>query len=165
MNDKFIYFLKSLDERLTEYFDAHKSYINCKAGCSICCEKGDYPLSQAELEYLMQGYITLENETKILIQKNIENMEKGGKCPFLIDKKCSVYEYRPIVCRVHGLAYMIKKDLVKVPYCVNFGKNYSQVYSDGYINIAPVTENLETTYLLKDAEFGEIRNLIDWLVL
>lgn len=163
MKENFISFLNSLDKRLTDYFDNYKSYIHCKAGCSACCEKGDYPLSQTELEYLMQGYIELGNEIKILVQKNIENMEKGGKCPFLVDNKCSVYKYRPIVCRVHGLAYMIKEDLVKVPYCVNFGKNYSEVYKEGYINIAPITENLETWSLLKETDFGEIRNLADWL--
>ena len=91
-------FLKNLDLKLAHYFDLHKQFIHCKAGCSACCKKGDYPLYPIELEYLMQGYISLDNATKQIVQQNIKEIEKGGACPFLVDDKCSVYKYRPIIC-------------------------------------------------------------------
>lgn len=159
----YIKFLKDFDLKLQNYFNQHKSHIHCKIGCSSCCETGDYPLSQLELEYLMQGYINLENKVKIKVQENIKKMEKGGCCPFLVEKKCSVYLYRPIICRVHGLAYLCKDNKVKVPYCVNDNKNYSDVYEKGGIRINPVTENLDTPNVLKDFDYGEIRNLFDWI--
>lgn len=120
-------------------------------------------MSQIELEYLMYGYAGLSDKDKITVQNNIQNIVKGGVCPFLIDKKCSVYSYRPIVCRVHGLAYICHDDVVKVPYCANEGKNYTKVYKDGEIEINPIKENLDTQNLLKDFDFGEIRNLYDWI--
>ncbi len=163
MIQKYKDFLKELDSKLLNYFNQHKSHIHCKIGCSSCCETGDYPLSQLELEYLMQGYINLENEVKIIVQENIKKLEKGGCCPFLVEKKCSVYLYRPIICRVHGLAYLCKDNKVKVPYCVNDNKNYSDVYEKGEIRINPVTENLDTPNVLKDFDYGEIRNLFDWI--
>lgn len=155
--------LNALDRRLEEYFNRHKEYLCCKIGCSACCEKGDYPLSNLELEYLMKGFMRLDNDTKRKVQENFRNITPGGKCPFLIDKKCSVYPYRPIVCRVHGLAYLIKDGRVKVPYCVNEGKNYAGKYKDGEIFIDPIGENLDTPEILKNTDFGEIRNLVDWL--
>ncbi len=156
-------FLSDLDERLKKYFTLHKEFINCKLGCSFCCESGDYPLSAVELEYLMQGFIKLSDKDKIIVQNNINEMKKGGACPFLIDKKCSVYSNRPIICRVHGLAYLCKDGTVKVPYCAKEGKNYTKVYADGEITINPIKENLDTQNILKDFDFGEIRNLIDWI--
>lgn len=156
-------FLSKFDKKLEKYFQLYKPYIHCKAGCSSCCEKGDYPISQLELEYLMQGFIKLDNETKRVIQKNIQEMTKGDVCPFLTEKKCSIYPYRPIVCRVHGLAYFYKENIVKVPYCANLGKNYSDVYKNGEILINPIDENLDTPNILKDFKYGEIRNLFDWL--
>lgn len=156
-------FLVDLDKRLNEYFELHREHINCCVGCSSCCETGDYPMSQLELEYLMQGYAKLNDKDKITVQNNIKNIIKGGACPFLIDKKCSVYSFRPIICRVHGLAYLCADEVVKVPYCANEGKNYNKVYKDGEIEINPVKENLDTQNLLKDFNFGEIRNLIDWI--
>ena len=156
-------FLKALDSRLKSYFEMHSGYIYCKEGCSACCEKGDYPISEAELKYLMQGYIALENDKKILVQENMQSLEKGGKCPFLIDSKCSVYKYRPIICRVHGLAYFCKDKVAKVPYCVNLGLNYKDNYSKGELLAEPIGENLDTQEILKGYEFGEIRNLYEWL--
>ena len=156
-------FLETLDKKLAEYFAAHKKYIHCKIGCSSCCEKGDYPLSAIELEYLMRGYIALDSNTKQIVQNNIKTMERGGACPFLTNKKCAVYDYRPIICRVHGLAYLFNDKMVKLPYCVNLGKNYSEVYKDGEIIINPVLENLDTQKILNEVDCGEIRNLYDWI--
>ncbi len=159
----YIDFLNQLDKKLDVYQKLQSDYIHCKAGCSTCCEKGDYPISQIELEYLMQGYAALDNETKIQIQNNIRDIEKGGQCPFLIEQKCSIYPYRPIICRVHGLAYLFKDGVVKVPYCANEGKNYSDVYKNGEIFVEPIKENLDTASILKDFGAIEIRNLYDWL--
>ena len=156
-------FLVVLDKKLHQYFELHKEHIVCALGCSSCCESGDYPLSQPELEYLMLGYAKLNDKDKITVQNNIKNIVKGGACPFLINKKCSVYPYRPIICRVHGLAYICHDKVVKVPFCANEGKNYANVYKNGEIEINPVKENLDTQNLLKDFNFGEIRNLIDWI--
>lgn len=160
---KYTDFLKNLDKRLEKYFELHKEYVCCKKGCSFCCEKGDYPLSQAELEYIMIGFSKLNDQQKIKVQKNIKLMQKGGKCPFLINKECAIYQFRPIICRVHGLAYLCKENMVKVPYCVNNNKNYSKVYDDGQININPIAENLDTSAIIKNLDFGEIRNLAEWV--
>lgn len=159
----YIDFLKALDLRLKKYFDEHKSYICCKKFCSSCCEKGDYPLSNYELEYLMAGYKSLDNSLKILVQDNFKKMEKGGKCPFLINGTCAVYSYRPIICRVHGLAYICSNGLAKLPYCANDGLNYSDVYSSGILNCEPIKENLDTKFLLRNFTGVEIRNLYDWI--
>ena len=155
-------FLSQCDDKLEKYFDEYKEFILCKRGCCSCCEKGDYPLSQLELEYLMQGYIGLDDSIKMAVQSNLKNMKKGETCPFLINKECSIYPYRPVVCRVHGLAYLCKNK-VKVPYCTTESKNFSQIYSNGEITIKPIDENLDTTSVLKEFNYGEIRNLFDWV--
>ena len=156
-------FIRKLDSRLSLYFDEQKNFICCKKSCSSCCEKGDYPISQYELEYLMEGYEKLENSVKILVQNNFKNIEQGGKCPFLINQACSVYAYRPIICRVHGLAYICSNGMVKLPYCVEEGKNYSGFYSEGVLSCEPVKENLDTIFLLKDFSDVVVKNLYDWI--
>jgi Fe-S-cluster containining protein len=156
-------FIKEFDKRLQGYFDSFGTDICCTRGCSECCEKGDYPLTDIELEYLMQGFMKLEPGIKIRVQENIQNMVKGEACPFLINKECSVYPYRPIVCRVHGLAYFYKDEKVKLPYCVNNGKNFSKVYdkNDGFYG-KPLNINLDTPHVLEGL-YNEMRNLYDWL--
>ena len=171
-------FLREFDLRIQTYFKEHKDFICCKPGCSSCCEKGDYPVSEIELQYMMQGYLNLDNTRKVTVQENIKNMKRGDVCPFLIEKKCSIYKFRPIICRVHGIAYLCKEKTVKVPYCVNEGKNYKGVYNNGEIYINPVKENLDTPNVLqgyyqdlyptiKETENIShsivIKNLYDWL--
>lgn len=155
-------FLNDLDVRLKSYFEAFGTEIACKKGCSDCCEKGDYPLSDIELEYLMKGFMGLASSTKIEVQKNIKNMVKGGACPFLLNKQCSIYPYRPIVCRVHGLAYFYKDEKVKLPHCVEDGKNFAKLYKEDGFYGNPIKLNLDTTNILKGL-YAEIRNLYDWL--
>ena len=157
-------FIKELDKKLEKYFNSQSCNICCRAGCSSCCEKGDYPLSEIELEYLMTGFIELPAEVKIKVQENIKIMEKGGRCPFLIDKLCSIYPYRPIICRTHGLAYLMKDGRANVPYCVNEGKNYSNVYKKGELLAEPIKENLSTQSLISNfCQDYTVRNLYDWI--
>lgn len=177
-------FLKDFDELIKNLFDDQKRYVKCKKGCSKCCEKGDYPYSQLEFSYLTQGYISLPQNTKILVQQNIRNLKmdkkefKGEKfehrCPFLINGECCVYNYRGIVCRTFGLCYYDDiNGYVRLPDCVNQGLNYSEFYDKGNhtLNIQNVPKvnlridrvlnsNLSEEYQL---ESGEIRSMLDWI--
>lgn len=162
--NKYKEFLKNLDAQLDVYFNMQSEHICCKKGCSYCCEKGDYPISEIELRYIMQGYLALDLDKKIKIQQNVKSMQKSGACPFLLNNECSIYLYRPIICRVHGLAYLCKEKTVKLPYCVNLGLNFSNVYKDNEFLSEPILENLDSQNLLKDFKFGEIRNLYDWII-
>lgn len=155
-------FLESFDKKLDLYRSRHAKHQCCKKGCSACCLQGDYPLSELELRYLMMGYSGLENEKKLQVQDNLKEFKKGGKCPFLLNDLCSVYSYRPIICRVHGLAYL-SKDKVIVPYCVNSGLNYKEVYSNSEFLTEPIKENLDTHIVLKDFDYGLILPLYNWV--
>lgn len=160
---EFVEFLDKLDNKLEIYKKEHAGHIYCQKGCSACCEQGDYPLSELELKYLMIGFSKLDNNDKKIVQKNFSTIKQGGQCPFLINKTCSIYPYRPIICRVHGLAYICHNKTVKVPYCTNNGLNYNKVYINGEFFSEPIKENLDTQNLLKEFNFGEIRNLVNWL--
>lgn len=188
-------YLDLLAPYLQKYFDQQKPYIHCKEGCSICCETGLYPLSNLEFDYMMIGLNSLPKKEKQQIYKSIEqikidrqNITDGigyYKCPFLLDKKCSVYRYRSIICRTYGLMHFWEdKDnnqRFNIPCCVSDGLNYSEVYDEergtisaqkyaqSGIEAEPLSYNLGLKYLLscefaKDLklEFGENKSLIDW---
>lgn len=156
---------------------------------------GEYPVSDVEFSYLLIGYNRLDEKQKNIITEKIKEIKIKKtnckdetftyECPLLIDKKCSLYEYRGIICRTHGLLYFIKEDnggsRQKIPRCVNLGLNYSKVY-DSYkkmitddlwekskIATAPVAYDLSLKSLLSNdlakelnLNFKEVRPLIDW---
>lgn len=196
MIEKYAKYLDNIDGSLGEFFERQKPYIFCKEGCSICCELGEYPFSELEFQYAMVGYSKLTTEIKTVIQKNVDRIKKAKKehsddtkfmheCPFLIDKKCSIYKYRGVICRNHGLMYYTTdkngKFFYSIPHCVWNGLNYSSVFDKetGTISSAkwketgietePVSYNVGPKFLLDNnttnvlgLEFGEEKALIDW---
>ena len=183
--DKFYQFIRVIMERINSHFEDQKEYIHCKEGCSLCCEKGEYPCSELEFEFLKIGFMTLDRETQQQIVDNTIKLKQEKenftgkmlmhKCPFLINHRCSVYPYRMIICRTFGLSYYDKdeyteKNTLKVPFCIEQSLNYSEVYDQenktfstelfkktGYKN-EPLTYNLGVEFLVK--KFGqEIMNL------
>jgi len=172
-------FLEKLDERFEKYFEDQCEFIKCKVGCSYCCEVGDYPMSRLEAEYLMSGFTELDVQIQKLIKSEIEHLKleqpKMHKCPFLIDKKCSLYEYRPVVCRTHGLAWLdLNADIIRLPYCANIGLNYSKVFDRETRQVYlqnPIKESLRTDSILRNPdaealnlECGEIRPMMRWFI-
>lgn len=188
---KYRIYLQYLEKKLGEYFKEQSPYIFCKAGCSSCCEKGEYPFTEIEFAYLMIGVQTLNKETFNKIEQNMFEVKQQKQnckekkflhaCPFLVDKKCSLYDYRGIICRSHGLAFFSKDKHILVPACVDEGLNYSNVYdfdtktisSEKYkktgIEQEPLAHNVGVYYLTDNEitetlglDFGEIKPMSDF---
>lgn len=109
------------------------------------------------------------------------------KCPFLIDKKCSVYQYRALICRNYGLMYYYKNNegeqRYHMPCCVHQGLNYSNVYDEkegtlttekwqaSGIEVEPVSYNVSLAFLMDnnltkflELEFGTQKHILDWFI-
>ena len=195
---KYCQFIRVITNLINEHFENQKEYIHCKEGCSHCCKNGEYPCSKLEFEFLKIGFMTLPApiQQKIInktLQLKAEKSVFEGKkfiheCPFLIDNKCSVYNFRMIICRTFGLAYYEqnndpeKPSTIKSPFCMEQGLNYSDVYDkelkifsrEKFIQAGhkqePIAYNLGLEDLKKkfgkevmDLDFGETKALIDWL--
>ena len=190
-------FINVISKNIDEHFEEQKDYICCKEGCSLCCQRGEYPCSEIEFEYLTIGFSYLPEETQKIILGNIEKIkkEKSGfkgadfsyQCPFLINNRCSIYNYRMVVCKTFGLIYyndlqeIGSSNPMKIPFCNEKGLNYSKVIDEktkiistqkvkalGYKN-EPVGYNLNFKQLKEKVgtemlglDFGEEKTLIDW---
>ena len=189
---KYQLFLKFFEPKLTKFFEEQKPYIFCKEGCSHCCEKGEYPFSQIEFSYLMMGVRTLPLEMVAEIEKNVTQIKEDKKnhtedtpfmhaCPFLINKRCCLYQYRGIICRTHGLAFFSKAGKILVPACVDKGLNYSNVYDFENKTISdtkyeelgieqePLAHNVGLHFMTNNSfnesiklDFGELKPMLDW---
>lgn len=184
--ENYIKFLKIVDEDLKKIFDYQKEYLCCKEGCAHCCKRGDFPLTELEFKYLMSGYNKLDSNLKNLIQENISSLKNADRdnyiCPFLINEKCSVYAYRPIVCRAFGVLTEDSKGNPSFPFCTLLGLNFSQIYDkekqhlssdlvkQGNFKIFPKVFRLSNNVFINlplvrelNLNFGEAKKMIDFL--
>ena len=138
-------YLELIHKRMIDkYFEEQAPYLFCKEGCSHCCERGQFPVSNIEMEYIMIKFAHLDNDKRKKILENIQELIKEKqennistedyfyKCPFLLDNKCSVYDNRALICRTHGLMFFIEDnkdgEKIKIPFCVHLNLNYSNVF-------------------------------------
>ncbi len=185
-------YLNMVTEKINGFFEKQKPYIFCHKGCAKCCKNAQFPFTEIEFRYLMNGYNKLSQETKSVILKNIKNTIQDKKssnkkpytynCPFLINDSCSVYEYRGIICRTFGLLTLGKEDKdTQIPFCALEGLNYSNVYEKETqmiskkkfqnlgIDIEPTYFHVAYDFLTEPEfgkgygfEFGKTKALIDW---
>lgn len=79
--------------------------IHCKDGCGKCCEHFTPEISYLESLFLAYGLI-IENKDKEVYDKLKESDDSIISCPLYdinnLKHHCTVYKYRPLICRLFG---------------------------------------------------------------
>jgi uncharacterized protein len=86
--------LERIYSLLDDFLAFVSMYIPCHKGCSLCCRL-KVSVSTIEAEHIQENLgikKALVIESKHLF---------GTPCPFLKSEACSIYKYRPYVCRKH----------------------------------------------------------------
>lgn len=90
--------------RLVEEISAIRaSYIACGKGCSDCCHM-NVTISKVEAEKMANASGRKPVEIKRAVPHETDEYF-GQACPFLQNDVCSVYEARPLACRLHVSFY------------------------------------------------------------
>ena len=106
----YLYARQSLDNVIdrTKMFEK----ATCNSSCSFCCHDSIF-VSHSEAEYIKQVVKSkgiVPNADRIALQKenNTHLKWEFKACPLLLDadaageRKCSIYEDRPLICRAHN---------------------------------------------------------------
>jgi len=121
-----------------KYKGAADYYVfNCKGCKDNCCLTRFYHHTLLEYIYIQKGFDTLDKEQQIEAKKRADasvglmfEAEKNNTpfrvmCPLNIDGMCMLYDYRPMICRLHGIPhelYTYHKGIIKSPGCDTFIK-------------------------------------------
>lgn len=81
-------------------FDYAGQFAACARGCGHCCHV-HVPIADFEARHIGDHI----NTPPVAVKQSIhhDRMEFSGKtpCPFLKNGECSIYEHRPLTCRMH----------------------------------------------------------------
>ncbi len=120
-------FLTRLDLLIASVRDYYKESITCARGCSSCCTAG---LSVFPVEALYIKTYAGDIQRK--------SAPGPGKCTFLENDLCLIYQLRPVVCRTQGMPLLYGTDSneeTELSLCeLNFqGRNIQECISPDHI--------------------------------
>jgi uncharacterized protein len=122
----------------------HQQHLECRLGCSYCCM--DYSLLPVEYYAILEQ---LRSNTP-----GINPEATGDDCIFLINNACTIYGFRPVICRTHGLPllYMNDNDEWELSVCeLNFS-DFDEEFHSG--NTFPQDRFNSRLYMLNKAFVG-----------
>ena len=155
-------------DRQYELAAAHYGF-NCSGCRDNCCRTRFYHHTHIEYRFMQIGYqsLDLENRQRLKTQAaricRIGNKEKKDAaavrpmCPLNVDDLCSLYAYRPMICRLHGIPHELRKpgmNAVFGPGCITFDqlcahKSYHRFDRTGfYLEMAQLEKEYKTDVAL-----------------
>jgi len=169
--EKFAPFLEQLEKIYIKmdaaYNNASAHYgFECKGCRDNCCLTRFFHHTFLEYEYVKKGFFLLEPEIRADVKKTAldvcrktselqkENREIRLMCPLNYKGLCLIYEYRPMICRLHGIAHELHRPqniIVHSPGCEAFtdhteGMNYYKFdRTPFYIEMAGLENELKKT--------------------
>lgn len=135
----------------------HHDYMKCKKGCSMCCVQ--FRIFNVERAIIHRKLRMNGIDERLFVSHKYS-------CRFLVDGKCAIYEYRPVMCRTHGfplLYYNVDRTGLEFSSCeLNF-KDYDlrKITDKNSFPMEEVNEYIGKLNLFFVAENKDKRNAKD----
>jgi uncharacterized protein len=168
--------LKSLQANASAFFERfeskHADKMQCQMGCASCCQV-NLTVFESEAVRIWQGFWASDTATQnAVIQDLKRRIPAPENCAFLVDKKCVIYDWRPIICRTQGAALLVpiehdasshiasksasekQKKSYKVDVCpLNFVEADTKVLAPDALNL----ERLTTLQTLAEQQYQSLK--------
>lgn len=103
--ENYLQLVNRVDQLCKSAEEVLREHINCAEGCSSCCKTISlFPVEAAAISAAVAALPEKDAET--VRQHAEDGGGEGDVCPLLFDNRCLIYEFRPIICRTHGLPIM-----------------------------------------------------------
>lgn len=99
MNAKPMVKLARIRKSVETLFAYADGYVACRKGCAYCCHQA-IDISRLEAEYIQEKTGIRHAQVSIPQQRDPLGFAEKTPCPFLKQGVCSIYEYRPLICRI-----------------------------------------------------------------
>jgi len=143
IDDAFIDRLKQIYAAMDQAYNraaGHYEFV-CDGCRDSCCRSRFYHHTIIEYDYLIEGLKTLNSEKREEVTSRalrvVDETARADKsatavrlmCPLNFDELCTLYPYRPMICRLHGIPHELQKpgqNPVNGPGCGAFDRRRSR---------------------------------------
>ena len=148
-----------LRELAATFADAVAPHAACSQGCAACCYQ-PVAVTQQEAEVIAKETGALM-QTPAVFSAEADLRHVGRACPFLEHSRCTIYQSRPMACRLMFnmdadalLCQMVPGELAHVPYA-----DYSQ-HKELYVraHLGRVKNDQEMQAALKALQMADLRD-------
>jgi Fe-S-cluster containining protein len=106
--ERYLELLEKTDRLASEIRSRHLNSIHCARGCHSCCKPG-LAVNELEAERIRKALAEDAERLPALMETEAADPFRGTRCAFLQPGgACGIYEFRPLVCRTHGLPLQFK---------------------------------------------------------
>jgi len=132
--------IASLENYEARLYKSYGDCIKCRKGCSSCCIlESVFPVEAWNI------YINFTGQPELF--KSLNKISE--KCVFLKDDACSIYEFRPLICRSHGFPIFVDG---KVDFCPMNFENIECIDSGYILNLEALNQGLASANMLFSRE-------------
>lgn len=100
MNARTVIKLHEVLDTADKIFAHAGSFAACARGCGYCCHVS-VPITEYEAQYISDNIHVPAVKLKHNIRHEHKEFSSNTPCPFLVNSECSIYEFRPLTCRMH----------------------------------------------------------------
>ena len=116
-----------MSQKSTNFKDNWK--VQCVVGCGKCCKNPNVYSSPLEMLPLSIHLVETKSETEI--DELLVKLQSSPSCVFYLDLggnkgKCTIYQYRGVVCRLFGWTYFSGKKVEEVSLCGEIKKEFPE---------------------------------------
>ncbi len=144
-------FRQRLDGLIANAWAVYQDKMACKAGCFSCC-RNDFRISLIEGFELRQAFQALPPAVQQMIMSQRAEPERT-LCPLLVDGQCSVYESRPVLCRIFGFPVSDGKTIATCE--LNFTDDRTETFTAKAFDTQVLSETTQAISALYLTETGK----------
>jgi len=161
--DAYFEFIRFADQKISGIEKKHAGSIVCAKGCCDCCE---------DTSVLPIEFFSIVSALK---ERGIKPQLGQKSCALLRRSLCQIYDFRPLICRTHGLPLAYGEDddplMKNISFCeLNFKKKMpkftkNNVLDMDELNLELVTlnENFIRSFDGELPERMELKDLVNYL--
>ncbi|MBW1842362.1 MAG: YkgJ family cysteine cluster protein [Deltaproteobacteria bacterium] len=113
--DRLTIIFATMDKAYQEAADYY--HFHCTGCENSCCFTRFYHHTLLEYFFVLEGYKSLSHQKQVEIEqrawdvcRKTDEADKKGEpvrlmCPFNVDGLCLTYDFRPMICRLHGIPH------------------------------------------------------------